>query len=144
MVENKTKPTAASPQEYVANVEMDWQRADAAWLMKMMERVVGAPAKMWGPSIIGFGQYHYKYESGREGDAMLAGFAPRKGQNVVYLVGEIPDQQELLDRLGPYKMGKACLYLKNLDKIDRDILEELVVKSVTALRAKYPVPAEGL
>lgn len=138
MAGNKTKPTAVSPQDYVAQVEKDWQRQDAYWLMEMMERVVGEPAKMWGPSIIGFGQYHYRYESGREGDAMLAGFAPRKGNTVVYLVGKIPDQQDLLDKLGPYKMGRACLYLKNLEKIDRAVLEELVVKSVAAQRAKYP------
>lgn len=138
MAENKTKPTAVSPEEYIADVEKDWQREDALWLMDMMQRVVGAPAKMWGPSIIGFGQYHYKYESGREGDGSLAGFSPRKGNTVVYLGGEIPDQAELLKKLGPHKMGRACLYLKELDTIDRDILEELVTKSMKATQAKYP------
>ncbi len=138
MVENKTRPTAVSPDEFIANVEKDWQREDAAWLKDMMERVVGEPAKMWGPSIIGFGKYHYKYESGREGDGALAGFSPRKGNTVVYLTGVITDQGQLLKKLGPHKMGKACLYLKKLDTIDRDVLEELVVKSMQATREKYP------
>ncbi len=138
MAENKTKPTEVSPYDYVAKVEKDWQREDALWLIEMMERVVGEPPKMWGPSIIGFGEYHYKYESGREGTMGLAGFSPRKGNTVVYLGGVIPDQAELLKKLGPHKMGKSCLYLKKLDTIDREILEELVVKSMRATQEKYP------
>lgn len=138
MAENKTKPTSVSPHDFVANVEKDWQREDAVWLMEMMERVVGEPPKMWGPSIIGFGRYRYKYESGREGDGALAGFSPRKDNTVVYLGGVIPDQADLLKKLGPHKMGRACLYLKKLDTINRDVLEELVVKSMKATQAKYP------
>jgi len=136
--ENKTVPTHASPRAYVAAIGSAAQRADAEWLLEMMERIVGEPPRMWGPSIIGFGQYHYRYASGREGDGMLAGFAPRKGNIVVYLVGEIPEQAELLRRLGPHRMGKACLDLKKLDDIDRAVLEDLVSRSVAAQRAKYP------
>lgn len=93
---------------------------------------------MWGPSIIGFGQFHYRYDSGHEGDSFLAGFSPRKAETVVYLMGQIPDQTELLGGLGPHRMGKGCLYIRNLDKIDFTVLTELVNKSVAALKAKYP------
>lgn len=93
---------------------------------------------MWGPTMIGFGSYHYIYESGREGDMFLAGFAPRKTELVIYLVGKIQDQAELLDKLGKHKMGKACLYVKRLEQIDMDVLEELIVKSIAAIKAQYP------
>ena len=106
--------------------------------MQLFERVTGAPAKMWGPTMIGFGQYHYKYDSGREGDLFLAGFAPRKSELVVYLVGKIENQSALLAKLGKHRMGRACLYIKRLEQIDLAVLEELVRKSIAALKAKYP------
>ncbi len=93
---------------------------------------------MWGPSIVGAGTYHYKYKSGREGNMFLAGFAARKNAIVVYLGGIIKDQQALLDRLGPHKMGKACLYVKNLEQINLSVLEELMAKSIAATKARYP------
>lgn len=135
---NKTQPTKVSPQRYVAALENTGRRADAERLMDLFADWVGAPAKMWGSSIIGFGRYHYTYESGREGDAPLAGFAPRKNELVVYLVGRIEDQTDKLSRLGPHKMGKACLYVKRLEQIDEKVLRALVLDSVAYLKEKYP------
>lgn len=138
MSENKTQPTAISPEEYVANVEHDGRRADSQVLMQLMQRLTGEKPKMWGPTMVGFGSYHYVYESGREGDMFLAGFAPRKSELAIYLIGKIPDQADLLAKLGKHKMGKSCLYVKRLEQIDMDVLEELIVKSIAAIKAQYP------
>ena len=138
MAENKTKVTEIRVSDYIAGLPDPIQRLDSAFLIELMQAKTGAPAKMWGPSIIGFGDYHYTYESGREGDFFLAGFAPRSRQIVVYLNGQIPRQAELLRQLGPHKMGKGCLYIKRLDQIDRDVLTELISESIAAVRAKYP------
>lgn len=135
---NKTHPTDISPIDYVAAVQNAQRRTDAEYLLKKMQTWVGAPAKMWGPSIIGFGRYHYTYESGREGDAPLAAFAPRKNETVVYLAGKIDEQGEKLARLGPHKMGQSCLYIKRLEHIDEAVLHALVSESVAYLRKKYP------
>ncbi|HHG90978.1 MAG TPA: DUF1801 domain-containing protein [Devosia sp.] len=135
---SKTTETDASPDEFIAAITNRQKREDAMWLKECCQRLTGAPAKMWGPSIIGSGSYHYKYESGREGDMFLAGFSPRKAALVVYLGGNIPDQAELLGKLGPHKMGKSCLYIKKLDDIDLDVLEELMQKSTAGALAKYP------
>ena len=138
MAENKTKVTEIRVSDYIAGLPDPIQRLDSTFLIDLMQAKTGAPAKMWGPSIIGFGDYHYTYESGREGDLFLAGFAPRSRQIVVYLNGQIPRQAELLRQLGPHKMGKSCLYIKRLDQIDRDVLSELVSASIAAVRARYP------
>ncbi len=136
---NKTTETDASPDEFIAAIDNPQKREDAIWLKEFCQRLTGEPAKMWGPSIIGCGSYHYKYESGREGDLCLAAFAPRKAALVVYLGGNIPDQAELLEKLGPHKMGKACLYIKRLEEIDLGVLEELMQKSIAGTLEKYPV-----
>lgn len=124
---NKTQATDVDPMEFIAEVEHDVRRADAFRLVDIMREETGEEPYMYGPSIIGFGTYHYKYESGREGDAPASGFSPRKAQLVVYLVGGYEDvYPDLLDRLGPYKIGKSCLYIKKLDDVDEDVLRQMI------------------
>ena len=137
MAQNKTRPTDASVDEHLAALP-DRQRADAQALVVLMSKVTGAPPVLWGPTIIGFGSYHYRYESGREGDAGLAGFAARKNELVVYLTASGPAQESLLQRLGKYRMGKCCLYLRRLTDIDMDVLEALIVDSVAEVQRRYP------
>ena len=136
MAENKTKPTAVDPYEYIKQVDDERKRKDSAELIALMKKVTGKPPKMWGPSIIGFGTYHYKYDSGREGDVCLTGFSPRKPSLVLY-IGPVLEDKKLMARLGAYKVGKGCLYIKKLDDIDREVLKELVVKSVAEMRKRY-------
>ena len=135
--ENKTKPTAVKPKDFIAAVEHDTRRADAEILLKMLGRLTGYKPKMWGPSIIGFGRYHYVYESGREGDSMVVGFSPRKANQVVYLMPGYEELTDMLDRLGKYKIGKACLYINKLADIDLDVLEEMVVHSMKTMHDTY-------
>lgn len=138
MADNKTKPSHVDPNAYIEAIENQVRRDDAEYLLALIGTITGAPAKMWGPTIIGFGRYHYKYASGREGDSFLSGFAPRKTETVFYLTGIIEKQSDFLEQLGPHRMGKSCLYIKNLAKIDRDILTQLITQSVAAIRATYP------
>lgn len=135
MAELKTKPTEQSVQSFLEKVTSKQMRDDSEALIKMMKRVTGSPAKMWGPSIIGFGQYHYQYESGHEGDMCLAGFSPRKGNLVVYASA---GSAKLLAKLGKHKATTGCLYIKKLTDIDVDALEEIVKNSVAGLKKKYP------
>jgi hypothetical protein len=104
----------------------------------MMERVSGYPAKMWGPTIVGFGRYHYRYDSGHEGESARIGFSPRARELVLYLIGGFPRHQALMDRLGKYKTGKSCLYVKRLSDIDEPVLEQLVAEGLAYMREKYP------
>ena len=137
MAENKTKPTNVSPTAFLESVEHPQRRKDGKELLKMMREVTGERPKMWGPSIVGFGEYHYVYESGREGDAPLTGFSPRKQSLVVYL-GPGLKNDRLMSRLGKHKHGKGCLYINKLDDIDRAVLRELVTSSVDQMRRRYP------
>ncbi|MEM8695615.1 MAG: DUF1801 domain-containing protein [Pseudomonadota bacterium] len=137
MAENKTKPIEKSPADFIAAVEPDWKREDAETICAMMERLSGEKPKMWGPSIIGFGQYHYRYDSGREGDFMLTGFSPRKTALTLYIMGGFPRHEDIMARLGKYKTGKSCLYVKRLSDVDLDVLEELVTASLDHMRANY-------
>ena len=124
------RPTEASVAEFLDRVP-ERQREDARRLCAMMQEITGKPPAMWGTSIIGFGSYHYRYPSGREGDSALASFAPRSQHLVVYLVGEFTGRhRSVLARLGPHKTGKGCLYLKRLDDVDHDALRELIDRSV--------------
>ena len=125
MAETRTKPTDASVDAFIAAVEKPARRADAETLRALMERVTGEPAVMWGPSVIGFGSYHYRYASGHEGDAPRVGFSPRAANLVLY-VGSFPEYDELLGRLGKAKRSKACLYLSRLADVDLGVLEEIV------------------
>ena len=136
MAENKTKATAVDPHDFVKQVDSEEKRKDAEELIRLMSKVTGKPPKMWGPTIIGFGKYHYKYESGREGDMCMAGFSPRKPSLVLY-IGPGLEDEKLMSRLGKYKVGKGCLYIKKLADVDRAVLKELVVKSVAEMRKRY-------
>ena len=123
--------TGASVAEFLAGVPDERRREDARRLCAMMEQVTGEPPAMWGASIIGFGSYHYRYASGREGDSALASFSPRGQHLAIYLVGEFTDRhRSALARLGPHKTGKGCLYVKRLDDVDSDALRELIDRSV--------------
>jgi nucleoid DNA-binding protein len=137
MAENKTKPTDASVKDYIAAIDDESRRKDCDALARMMTKVTGQKPTMWGPSIVGFGTYHFRYESGREGDSPLTGFSSRKGAISVYLVATFPGQDELLSRLGKHNMGKACLSIRKISEGDFRILEQLVAGSVAEVRRRY-------
>ncbi len=143
MAETKTKPTGASVDEYLASRATPEQLADCKAIMAMCERVTKEQPRMWGPSIVGYGSYTYRYESGHSGDACLTGFAVRGKELVVYLVAENPEQVDLLARLGKHKMGKSCLYLKRLKDLDVEVLEALIAESVAEVRRRYPQPRDA-
>ncbi len=137
----KTVPTAIAPETLISSVENPKRRRDAEYLLALFRELTGMEPRVWGSSMIGFGQYHYRYDSGHEGDTFLVGFAPRKAESVVYLMGYISDQPDyaaLLERLGPHRMGKSCLYIRDVEKIDADVLGELVRRSVADLKTRYP------
>jgi Domain of unknown function (DU1801) len=142
MPEAKTKPTSVKVDDYLASRASEEQLADCMELMALLKRVTKQPPRMWGPSIVGYGSYSYKYESGRTGESCLTGFAVRGKELVVYLVAESTEQQALLSKLGKHKMGKACLYFKRLAELDTQVLENLVSASVVELKRRHPV-ADG-
>ena len=133
MADNKTKPTKISVAEFIDALTDQDKRADAKALVKLMQKVAGEKPKMWGPSIIGFGSYHYTYDSGREGDMPVIAFSPRKAATVLYGFG---NAESLLPKLGKHTRGKGCLYIKKLADVDHKVLEAMAVKSVTATRGK--------
>jgi len=136
MAENKTKPTKLSVAAFIAAVPDATRRADAKALVKLMQDASGEKPQMWGPSIIGFGCYHYKYESGREGDMPIVGFSPRKAATVLYGVAGASKAIPLLDKLGKHTTGKGCLYIKKLADVDQGVLQDMVVKAVAATRTR--------
>ena len=141
MTDNKTQATAASVDDYLAGIEKPARRADCEHLVQLMQRVVGEAPVMWGPSIIGFGRYHYKYASGREGDMCLIGFANRQAEISLYVLscGETDQQQELLlSQLGKFRKTVACIYIKKLADIDLAVLEQLIRYSIQQTRSLYP------
>ncbi len=138
MAELKTKPTGVAVDQFLDQVADPQRRDDATRVRAMMERLSGEPAAMWGSSIVGFGQYHYKYDSGHEGDMARLGFSPRARELVLYLAVGFPRHQALMDRLGKFKTGKSCLYIKRLSDVDEAVLEELCVESLAYMREKYP------
>ncbi len=135
--ENKTVTTEVAPADFIGTVEHDQRREDAETLLELMGRATGFPAKMWGPTIVGFGRYHYVYDTGREGDWMIVGFSPRKAKMVVYLLPGYEDLSEPLSRLGKHTIGKSCLYINKLADVDLDVLEELVKTSVETMQGMY-------
>ena len=135
MADNKTRPTEQSVAACIDAVMDEARRADARALVKLMQKATGEKPKMWGPSIIGFGSYHYTYDSGREGDTPLVGFSPRKGATVLYGVTGSSDAETLLAGLGKHTTGKGCLYIKKLSDVDQKVLETIVVRAVAAKRA---------
>ena len=130
MAENKTKMTEASVESYLSAIENEARRDDCKALAKLMTKATKQKPKMWGTSIVGFGSYHYKYASGREGDSCLTGFSSRKGDISIYLVANFPGQDKLLAKLGKHKRGKGCLYVRTLGDVDLAVLEQLVVGAV--------------
>lgn len=137
MAENKTRPTDASVEGYIASRANEQQRADCRELMTLLEKITRQPPKMWGPSIVGYGVYRYTYESGRTGEAPVAGFAIRGRELVLYVLAEGDTQKSLLSRLGKHRMGKVCLYFKRLADLDRSVLEQLVANSVAEVRRRH-------
>ena len=134
---NKTVATAVDPAEFVASVEPEKKRVDATELLGFFNRVTGLKPKMWGPSIIGYGRYHYKYESGREGEFMITGFSPRKTNLSLYIMPGYLDLEEKLSRLGKYKTGKSCLYINKLSDVDTDVLKEIIAYGVDYIQGNY-------
>ena len=137
MAENKTRPTRASVTAFMAAIGDRQMRTDAKKVAAMMRRATGKRARMWGPSIVGYGSYHYTYESGREGDYMITGFSPRKQALTVYIMPGFRRFEGLMSKLGKYKTGKSCLYIKRLDDVDETVLEQLIDESVRYMRAHY-------
>ncbi len=137
MTDTKTKFTGASVEDYIASKGNEQQQADCRELITLLGRVTRQPAKMWGPSIVGFGSYKYTYESGHSGEAPLSGFAIRGRELVVYVFAEDDEQKTLLRKLGKHKMGKSCLYFKRLADLDKTVLEQLVRNSTAETKRRY-------
>ena len=133
----KTTPTGASVKAFIDAIPDERRRRECRAVMKIMKAATGASPKMWGPSIVGYGRYHYKYDSGREGDWFLAGFSPRKQDLTLYIMSGFAGQAELMKKLGRHKTGVSCLYLKTLDDVDLDVLSQLVRRSVAAVTQRY-------
>lgn len=138
MYELKTKQTENSVIEFIEAVDSPKKREDAYKLLDIFTETTGFPAKMWGPSIIGFGSYHYKYATGHEGDAPLAGFSPRKAKISLYFAPGEPKREELLQKFGKHTTGKACVYVNKVADIDVEVLKELIVESIKFIQETYP------
>jgi hypothetical protein len=140
----KLQPTGADVEAFVAAIPNVTRRADAHALCALLSEITGAPPVLWGPSIVGFGSHHYRYESGHEGDAPLVSFAPRSTHLVTYLVGGFADRHvRQLQRLGPHKAGKACLYVKRLADINLDVLTQLVTRSIKVHQGQHRASGAG-
>ena len=137
MSQNKTQQTSASVDDYFAAIADDAWRVDCQALAKLISNATREKPKMWGTSIVGFGSYHYVYDSGREGDMCLVGFSSRKSDISVYLSSEVPDREALLARLGKHKQGKGCIMIRKLEDVDEKILEKLVVGTVNERKRKH-------
>lgn len=138
MAEIKTKPTEVTVDSFLESVPDPQRREDAKRVRAMMERISGEPARMWGPSIVGFGSYDYKYDSGHGGTMCRLGFSPRKAELVLYVLTQSKSQDALLARLGKHKTGKSCLYIKRLGDVDEGVLEELAADALSYMNEKYP------
>lgn len=143
MAANKTKPTDADVDAFIDAVDDDRRREEARTVLALMHEVTGEEPVMWGPSMVGFGSVHYRYDSGREGDMFAAGFSPRKTAMTVYLAEGFDERGDLMDRLGPHTTGKACLYLKRLDAVDLDVLRALVESSYRYAVEVVDSPRDG-
>jgi len=137
MAELKTRKTNASVADFLNAIGDKKKRSDARKVAAMMRKATGSRAKMWGTSIVGFGSYHYKYASGREGDWMLTGFSPRKQNVTLYIMAGFKEFDALMGKLGKHRTGKSCLYIKKLDDVDTNVLESLINRSVRYMRKKY-------
>ncbi len=141
MADTKTKPTDASVADYIASRAGAQQQADCRALMALLRRITRHTPRMWGPSIVGYGSFRYAYESGRTGEAPLVGFAIRGRELVVYVTVEGREQRSLLSKLGKHRMGKVCLYFRQLADLDLSVLEKLVRGSIADIRRRYPQDA---
>lgn len=141
MSQNKTAPTDQAVQDFIASVEPAAKQEDAQILDRLFRDVTGYQPVMWGPTIIGYGQYHYVYDSGREGDFLATGFSPRKAKHSIYIMPGYADFTEILARLGKHKIGKSCLYVNKLADIDLEVLAELIRAGLADLNRKWPVQA---
>ncbi|MEP2531885.1 DUF1801 domain-containing protein [Shimia sp.] len=139
MSANKTIATDVDPVDFLAKAEPARRREDGLVLLELFGRVTGFPAVMWGDSIVGFGRYHYRYKTGREGDFLATGFSPRKAQMSIYIMPGYQDYETILQRLGKHKLGRSCLYVNKLDDIDLSVLEELIETGMRDLHALWPV-----
>ena len=138
MSDLKTQPHDGNVEAFLQSVEHDKRREDSFVVLEMMKEITGEEPRMWGPSIVGFGSYHYKYESGREGDFFLAGFSPRKQNLTLYIMSGFSHYEELLQKLGKHKTGKSCLYINKLEDVDLSALKEMIRESVKMMKKKYP------
>jgi Domain of unknown function (DU1801) len=134
----KTLPTDAKVSAFLDGLDNEKRRAESLQLIEAMQRLSGEPAIMWGPSIIGFGKYDYTYDSGRSGTSMRIGFSPRKAAMTVYIVPSYEKKAALLERLGPHSLGKSCIYIKDLSKVDVGALEEIIAMSLKEMARRYP------
>jgi hypothetical protein len=139
MAENKTQPTEITVDEFLGSVQHPTRRADSLALDKLLRQITGFESVMWGPSMVGYGRYHYRYDSGREGDFLATGFAPRKSNLSVYIMPGYTNFDPILDRLGKHKKGKSCLYINKLADVDLDVLSELIQAGLKDLDQKWPV-----
>ncbi|WP_084419191.1 DUF1801 domain-containing protein [Henriciella litoralis] len=135
--ENKTRQTKLSPSAFIASIDHEVRRADAFRLLEIFKDVTNLEPRMWGPSMIGYGRYHYKYESGREGEFFMTGFSPRKANLAVYILPGYVGLEDKLSRLGKHKLGKSCLYINKLADIDESVLAEIIDFGLQYMRAKY-------
>ena len=138
MSDLKTRPTDASVEAFLDAVDDERRRSDACVVAGMMAEVTGSTGVMWGSSIVGFGTYHYRYASGREGTFFETGFSPRKRALTLYVMAGFSEYEDLLGRLGRHTTGKSCLYVRRLADVDLDVLRDLLARSVDYVRAKYP------
>ena len=139
MSDQKTRPTGVAIEEFIASVPDERRREEARALDALFRRVTGFQPQMWGPSIIGYGSYAYRYDSGHAGEALATGFAARKGEWAVYVMPGYADHGAILARLGPHRAGKSCLYLRRLDRVDVAMLEELIRAGLQDLARHWPV-----
>ena len=133
----KTSQNDSSVKQFIDAVENQQRRSDAFQLLELFDRVTGLKPKMWGSSIVGYGRYEYKYESGREGEYCMTGFSPRKANSTIYIMPGYQDLSKMLDRLGKHKLGKSCLYINKLSDIDMSVLEEIVRFGLSYMRQNY-------
>ncbi len=138
MATQKTQPTLHAVEKFLNTIASEQKRNDCMTLINYMQRISKSPPVMWGTNMIGFGNYHYQYESGREGDWFITGFSPRKSNISIYIMDGFESHQELLKKLGKHKTGASCLYINALADIDVTVLSELITKSVHAMKKRYP------
>ncbi len=136
---NKTVPTDLSVEEYLNAIDNPQRKEDCRKIHDLMKEITGREPKMWGKTMVGFGTYHYKYESGREGDMLMTGFSNRKQAITLYILGGLKNRAELLDKLGPYKTGKSCLYIKRLSDIDINVLTDMIREDFKHVEQKYEI-----